>query len=360
MKLKVLDKYISQEMLGPFLIGVLGFVLVLAVDLLFTMADLIINKGVPLWAVVKLLIYKMPAIMVLTFPVSTLFATAMALGRLAKDSELVALRTSGVTLFRIALPILIIGFIVSVASYVTNEKIVPHANHVSNNIIRQIIYKQPLPEVKENVFFKDAHNRHYFARKVDMKTKVMENIMVYEITEEKFPRVILAKSATFEGRVWDLREGIIHRYDDKGYLNYEATFSEMKINVSEDIMNFSGQKGPQEMTSDELKSTIMVMEKGGGSTSVFRTELLMKYSIPLTCFVFALIGIPFSLPSPRSGRTWGMVMTIVFMFTFYVFASVFRSLGKGGVLPPAVAAFTPQLSFIIIGGALLYWQGRYK
>jgi lipopolysaccharide export system permease protein len=85
----------------------------------------------------------------------------------------------------------------------------------------------------------------------------------------------------------------------------------------------------------------------------------MRYSIPLTCFVFALVGIPFSLSSPRSGQTWGMVVTIVFMFTFYVFASVFRSLGRGGLLPPLLAAFVPQTSFLVIGFALLYLEGRY-
>ncbi len=358
--MKVIDRYIFVELLGPFLVGVVGFVMVLAVDLLFTMADLIINKGVPLGAMLKLLVYKLPAIMVLTFPVSTLFATAMALGRLAKDNEIVALRTSGVTLFRISLPILVMGMLVSLGSYYTNEKIVPHANHVATNIIRQIIHKRPLPEVEENVFFKDAHNRHYYARRVDMKNKTMENIMVYEVTDERFPRVILAEKASFYGREWRLQDGIIHKYDEKGYLNYEASFSDMKLLVSEDVMTFANQKTSQEMSIRELQDQISVLERGGVRTSALRTELLMKYSIPATCFVFALIGIPFSLPSPRSGRTWGMVVTIVFMFTFYVFASVFRSLGKGGILSPALAAFTPQVSFTVIGGILLFWQGRYR
>jgi lipopolysaccharide export system permease protein len=358
--MKVVDRYLFFEMIGPFMIGVVGFVLVLAVDLLFTMADLIINKGVPFWAVLKLLVYKLPSIMVLTFPVSTLFATAMALGRLSKDNEIVALRTSGVSIFRISLPILIMGVAVSVASYVTNEKIVPHADFVASNIVRQIIYKKPLPEVKENVFFKDAHDRHYYARRINLKDKTMENIMVYEVTDEKFPRVILAQQATFQGRIWELKNGIVHKYDSQGYLNYEAAFQDMKLNVSEDVLSFSSQKTSQEMNSNELKGMIAMLDKGGVSTQALRTELLLKYSIPATCFVFALIGIPFSLPSPRSGRTWGMVVTIVFMFTFYVFASVFRSLGKGGVLTPEVAAFTPQASFAAIGALLLCWEGWFK
>ncbi|MDD5594585.1 MAG: LptF/LptG family permease, partial [Candidatus Margulisbacteria bacterium] len=341
--MKTLDRYVLLEMLGPFLVGVVGFILVLTVDLLFTMADLIINKGVPVWAVLKLLLYKMPSLLVLTFPVSTLFGTAMAIGRLSKDNELVALRTSGISIFRIARPILCVGLFVSLLSFVTNERIVPYANYVSNNIIRQIIYRQPLPEVKENVFFKDPQNRYYYARRVDMKSKRMENIMVYEMTQEQYPRVIIADSALFTGKLWELHSGVVHKYDAKGYLNYEAAFTDMKLNVSEDILNFSQQKDVMDMDRQELTNMINVLGKGGASTKALLTELYLRYSIPFTCFVFALVGIPFSLSSPRSGQTWGIIVTIVFMFTFYVFASVFRSLGRGGVLPPEVAAFTPQV-----------------
>ncbi|MFA5840390.1 MAG: LptF/LptG family permease [Candidatus Margulisiibacteriota bacterium] len=358
--MKVIDKYIFQEMLGPFMIGVVGFVLVMTVDLLFTMADLIINKGVPFFAVLRLLIFKFPSIMVMTFPVSTLFATAMALGRLSSDSEIISLRTSGISLFRISRPIILIGIFVSLLSFYTNEEIVPPANHIASNIVRQIIYKQPLPQVQENLFFKDPYDRFYYAEKVDTKNKIMENIMVYELTDEEYPRVIMADKATFKGRIWELEKGIIHKFDDNGFVNYEASFDKLDLNIAEDILKFTNQKTDQEMDTSELASAIKTMDRGGSTSAALRTELFMKYSIPLSCFVFALIGIPFSLPSPRSGRTWGMVMTIVCMFTFYVFASVFRSLGRGGIVSPMVAAFTPQISFILLGGLLLFREGRFR
>ena len=317
--MRILDRYVLKETLGPFFVGVVGFILVLTVDLLFTMADLIINKGVPLLTVLKLLVYKLPSLLVLTFPVSTLFGTAMALGRFGKDNELTALRTSGVSITRIALPILALGLVVSLISFVTNERVVPHANRVSNNIIRQVIYKQPLPEVKDNVFFKDQQNRYYYARRVDLKTRQMENLMVYELTDEKYPRVIIA----------------------------------------DDILNFTQQKDVTDMDRGELTSLITALGKGGVNTASMLTELYLRYSIPFTCFVFALVGIPFSLSGPRTGQTWGLVVTIVFMFTFYVFASVFRSLGRGGVLPPSLAAFTPQVSFALIGLALLFRESKF-
>lgn len=357
--MKIIDRYLTREMIAPFFIGVIGFIMVLTVDLLFTMADLIINKGIPFWAVLKLLFYKLPSLLVLTFPVSTLFGAAMAIGRLCQDNELTALRTSGITLFRIAAPLLIIGLLVSAVSFFTNEKIVPHANAVSDTIIRQIIYKQPLPEVRENVFFKDQQNRFYYAKRVNNAAKTMENVMIYELSDERFPRVVMAGSAAFSGKVWTLMNGIIHNFDEKGSLKYEANFSEMQINVAEEILNYSAQKDFNSMNTDELRTMIGSLKRSGAGTQQMLTELYLKYAIPLSCFVFALIGVPFSLSTPRAGRTWGIILTIVFMFTFYVFASVFRSLGRGGMLPPLLAAFTPQLTFIIIGLTALFYESEF-
>ncbi len=104
--MKILDRYIGREVLGPFILGILGFVMVMIVDLLFTFVDLIINRGVPLGVMGQLLLFKLPAIMIMTFPVATLFGVTMCLGRLSHDNELSALRTSGVPFTRIAYPIL--------------------------------------------------------------------------------------------------------------------------------------------------------------------------------------------------------------------------------------------------------------
>jgi len=357
---KVLDKYLTREVLSPFVLGIVGFVMVMIVDLLFTFVDLIINKGIPLGAVLQLLLYKLPSILVLTFPVATLFGVAMCLGRLSKDNELIALRTSGVTFYRIALPIIILSLLVSLASFITNEKIVPYSNQRSQEIIRKIVMKRPLPDIKEDIFFKDAYNRHFYIGKINAKTRWLDNIMVYELAGEKLPRVVTAQRAYLDKLVLTLYKGIIHKYDDNGFLAYEAEFDEMNMNLNENPLTFAHSKTPEEMTSVELKDKITQLDKSGVSTKSLKTDFYMKYSIPFTALVFALLGIPLALPGLRSGRTWGMILTIVLMFTFYVFASVFRSLGRGGILPPILAAWTPQALFGILGLILLFREGSFK
>jgi len=358
--LKILDRYLFKETISPFLLGIIGFVLVMIVDLLFTFVDLIINKGIPFPSVLLLMLYKLPYIMVMTFPVATLFGIAMAMGRMGKDNELSALRTSGISFGRIVFPIIIFSIIVSAIAFFTNEKLVPFANQRSQEIIQEIVLKNPLPEIKEDVFFKDAYNRYFYVKKINNQDKTLENIMVYELAGEIIPRVTTAKKAKIEGLKITLYNGNIHKFDDEGRLSYEASFEAIEMNLNEDPLTISAQKTPEQMNSIELIYKINQLEKSGVSTNPLRTDYLMKFSVPLTSFIFAIIGLPLSLPTIKSGRTWGMMLTIVIMFTFYVFASVFRSLGRGGIVDPILAAWTPQFLFGILGVVLLYREVKFK
>lgn len=358
--MKILDRYITREMIGAFTLGVVGFVLVMIVDLLFTYVDLIINRGVPLLSVIELLIYKLPSILIMTFPVATLFGVAMAIGRLSHDSELAALRTSGVSFYRIILPMLFAAFCISVITFYLNERIVPYANQQSEKIVRQIIYRKPLPEIRSDVFFKDPHRRFFYIQKMDPKKKELEGIMVYELGGNTLPRVITAQKAKIDGLTLFLSRGIIHKFDKDGRLEYEADFKSMTLNLLEDPLTFGRSKTAKEMNSAELNKMISSFESSGVKTNSLRTELNLKYSIPLTSLVFALIGIPLCLPGIRSSRTWGMVLTIVIMFSFYVFASVFRSLGRGGLIDPILAGWIPQISVALIGIILIIREGNTR
>lgn len=356
--MKIIDRYLVTELIKPFLLGIAGFVLIMTTDLLFTFVDMIINKGIPAWAIIQLVFYKLPAIMVLTFPVSFLFAASIVLGRLTKDNELAAMRTSGLSFIRISAPILVAAVLVSILAFFNNEAIVPMANKVSDRIIRQIIYKQPTIEIKEQIFFKDNMNRFFYVQRVDPKKNTLGNIMIYDLNAAKFPRVITAISAKAVGSTWALENGTVHSYDESGKINYEAAFKTMNIAVQESISSFSDQKTTDEMNSAELKKLISSLNMGGVSTNSLKTDLYLKYSIPITTLVFALLAIPLSMPSKVAGKSWGFALSVIIMFSFYVFASVFRSMGRGGMVYPIVAAWFPALFVSLFGAALMFREGR--
>ena len=127
-----------MEVAGPFFFGMIGFIIIGMVDLVFSLIDMFINNGIPFLIVMKILIYKIPAIMVLFYPMAVLFSTLIVLIRIAKDSEVTVLRAGGFSLGRIVAPIIIAGFLAFLLSYWTNEKLVPWANNISDEIAQQL------------------------------------------------------------------------------------------------------------------------------------------------------------------------------------------------------------------------------
>ncbi|MBU0581424.1 MAG: LptF/LptG family permease [Candidatus Margulisbacteria bacterium] len=361
----IIDRYIITEVAGPFIFGVLGFVIIGMVDILFTLIDLFINSGIPFLVVFRLLIFKIPAIMVLFFPMATLFATMIVLIRMAKDSEITVFRAGGVCMLRIVAPILVAGFIVTLLSFLVNEKVVPWANHISDNLIRRAVLKKPPPDIAENTFFKESRDRYFYIRKLDSGKHLMEDIFIYETTRD-FPRLITAKTATWTGQEWQLQDGFVHKFDEEGFVSYEGKFNKMNIKVDRDVNNFfSDEKTPREMSSTELKNKIKGLEKGGVDTKSLAVDFQMKFAEPAASLAFALIGAAICIAFVRSSKDWwgvvGSVLLALLTVGFYFFVmATFRSLGRGGAIPALLGAWSPNFIFMVLAGILLWREGVYK
>lgn len=152
---KIVDIYIIKEVLIPFLVGVTIVGIIMLSSYMFQLTDLIIIKKIPIILVIRLLVYQLPEIIVQTFPIAILFATISGMGRLNRENEFTALRMGGVSLYRLILPLILLGIVISVVTYMLNEEVVPWSNHEAQNIIRRSILKDTMPDVKEDVFLRD-------------------------------------------------------------------------------------------------------------------------------------------------------------------------------------------------------------
>lgn len=363
--MKILDRYLFADVAGPFFFGLFGFVIIGMVDLVFSLIDMFINNGIPFLVVMKILIYKIPAIMVLFYPMAVLFATLIVLIRMAKDSEITVLRAGGISLGRIVLPILVAGFLAFGLSYFTNEKIVPWANNISDEILRKAMIKKPSPDIIENTFFKESENRFFYVKKILKDQKEMENIVIHETTDG-FPRVITAKTATYEGQLWRLKNGVVYTYNTAGLLHYQGKFTEMTIWVDPQLYNYyRTEKTPREMNSKELRQKIKSLQNSGSETKVLNVEYQLKYSMPMASFIFALIGTALALIFVKHGRDlWGVVIAVLTAllsvgFYFFVMAT-FRSLARGGYIVPSLGAWGPNILFGITALILIIYQSRSK
>ncbi|MDR7400964.1 MAG: LptF/LptG family permease [Armatimonadota bacterium] len=347
----IVDRYIILEILPPFLLGVGGFAVLLVGDILYTLAEFIVSGRLTLQALGRLLAYKLPAIMVITFPVSTLLGVLLGLGRLARDRELQAMRLAGMSLGRLFAPALVFALGMAAVTFLTNEYFAPWANHRANTLIRRAAFGEAFPQVREQVFFRAPGNRFFYVERVDDDRRLLQNVMVYEVTPP-LPRLITAREGRWDDRYWRLRDGVLREFDSEGFTRYEARFDEMRIlvNLPGGIF-FAGQKTPDEMTAAELRQYLAAF--GREAPPRFAIELHRKFAIPAASVVFALVAAPLSLLATQGGRFTGVGISVVLLFLYYAVMSSARAVGAVGAVSPMLAAWLPNLLFGV--GGLVIW-----
>jgi len=354
------DWYIVREFMGPFAFCVIGFTIILISGLLFELTDLIFVKSVPVETVGRMLLYKLPDMVVLTLPIAVLFATLVSLGRLVQDSEMKVLRVSGLSFPRLILPVVILGFVVSGVTYWASEEVVPEAHHKYENTLRRIIFSEGIPLIEDNVFFYGGENRYFYISEVDNERRELYNILVYELGNGPFPRLITAKRGSFVDNIWVLNDGIVQELDDEGFVSHETRFGQMEIVTDQKADVFLGnQRTTTEMNRKELKQHIERFQRSGLKVLSFVVDYHMKLALPMSSFIFALFAAPLTLYS-RAGRSFGVAVSLVVILLYYVGMSVARSLGVNGVLPPIVAAWLINGLFALVGVVLIFLADRPK
>lgn len=353
MRFPIVDRYILKEILGPFLLGIAVFIVILIGDILYTLAEFIAARRVGLDVILRLLVYKMPAIMVITLPVSTLIGTLLGLGKLAKNREVQAMRLFGMSLLRIFVPVLAFGLAVAGLTLVTNEYVAPWANHQANNLIRRAAFAEAFTQVRTQVFFRGPGQRFFYVDRVDENQRVLHNVMIYEAAGS-VPRLITARRATWSAHKWSLERGVVREFDDEGFTRYEAQFASMEIAVGVDSGTFfAGQKTPEEMTAKELRRYLALFSTGGAAAMRFAVEYHRKFAVPFAAAVFALIAAPLSIHTEQGGRFLGAGLGVVLLFIYYVAMSISRAMGGVGALPPVLSAWLPNVLFAVCG--IMLW-----
>src|SRR5690606_19026465 len=305
------------------------------------LTDLILVKKVPAGTVVKMLLYKLPGLGTVSLPIGVLFATLMGLGRLVKDGELTALRSSGVSFCRLSIPFLLMGVVVSGITIAANERVVPWANHQFETLVRRVVFRDPVPTVEERVFFRDGHGTVFYIREVDHQNRTLKDVMIFDPDPTShYPRLITAERGVFADSAWHLESVITRTLDEEGYVENELRAPFLVYPMVERTQDFFGtQKTTDEMTRRELREHIELFERSGIEVRSFVVDYHLKLALPFAPLVFALVGAPHSMRSARSGRFFGAAASLALSFLYFVFTSVSRSLGINGVLPALAAAW---------------------
>lgn len=308
-------------------------------------------------SVARMFLYSLPEVINYTFPMAVLLATLMAFGKLSGSSEIIAMKSGGVSYYRIVAPVVIVGFIVSMFSVIWAEKVVPPSKFEAKRILEMEIKGDAKPKTQEHVVIKTLSGgtqRVTYARTFDEKTGIMRNVTIEEFTKNRLSRIQTAKTARWEGNKWVLRDGNIFTMDDKEGIASKAVFKSQVIPLRTTPREISWeQKDADEMTLGELRGYIRVLERQKLPTAQCWTEIFMRFAIPLASFVFALLGAPLGTQRQRSGSSIGLGISVIVIFVYYGIMAFTTGLGKGGVIPPILGAMASNIVCLIAGIVML-------
>lgn len=358
--MKILRTYLIKEFLGPLLLvlGVLSFVMVM-VGNLQRVADLVINKGVDMFSVGKLMLLMAPYIITYALPISVLIAVILSFGRLAGDNEIIAIRASGVSVLRLIIPILIISLILSLALVIFNDKASSYAHFVYRKTLVDIGIKNPTAAFEEGVFINSFEKYVLFIYRVDQKNHVLHNIRIYEPQGEGKPtRTIVAKSGEFitnpETNAVKLK--LISGTSDEPDPENPTSF--YKLNFKTYFMNLSlagadekkvVDKKTKEMNFRELRAEIEKLRNDNINPAPVITELQEKLALAFSCFFFALIGIPLGIRTRRREKSLNIGIALLVIIIYYPLFIGCKALGMENQLDPALAMWIPNILFGIAG-----------
>lgn len=356
----ILDRYLFRSFLKSFFFCLIVFVfLFIIIDIFGSLQEILRNHPSTI-KILELYLYAIPVIIGQTAPIAALLATLFTLGQMNQANEVIAMRSSGLSVWHIVRPFILFGLILSLAIFVMNETITPYAQKMSKFIKRYYIdkaYESTQDVPLENVAIYGYENRLYFLNKFHPKTNTIEGLTILEHDAEQNVRSkVYAEKAVWRNNRWLLYQCFIYYLGEGQRIRGEPLyFSDKVYRIEETPEDFMRQNIPMEnMNVRDLAGYISRLPKAGAKNTIVRmkVDLFQKTSFPFTSFIIILLGIPSAIIVRRqavASSSIGMCMAISFLF--YVLFAVLTALGKAGALPPFLAAWG---SHMIFGSVALY------
>lgn len=352
--MKLIDRYILAELWGPFCFGIAAFTSILAGSaVLFQLVAETVRMGIPIGSAALIFVCRLPAVVVYTFPMSMLLAVIVGFGRLSSDSEIIAFRAAGVGIFRMMVPVCILGIGVSLVTLMFNEFIVPRATFRGQTLIQSFVRNQQ-PRLKNaiNNTEYDSHGRPIrMINAVSITGSELHDITIAEFDDGILNRITRAERGHFnpEG-VWVFHNGVIHEFSQlKDKSVWVATFGTQSFRLPLTAADIRQRhKSANEMNARELIHLIQKKARMGEDATANRVELSLKFAIPFASLIFALLGSSVGLRPQRSTASMGLGISLVIIVAYYTLLSVGMGLGFAHVVPPLIAAWLPNA---IAGGA---------
>ena len=351
--MRLLDRYILKSVLAVFLGCFFAFIFLYVIADFISRLDDILKHHISFSLIFSYYLHSLPVMLTQTTPIAMVLASIYTFGKLNRDNELIVIRSSGLSLWQVCLPIIASGLLVSASMLVVNEKVIPYSRMESEKIKAQLEGENKAATkeaVINNLTFYGLENRLFFINSFDPKNGSMEGITILEHDRgQNLTAKITAKRGLYKDRLWIFYECTRLNFDLEGHISEDSAYSEEAImEISETPQDFLQQRKRAElMSSSQLKDYIRKLKKSGASGAVksLLIDLYQRYASAFTTLALILLGIPFSFViRKRSNIFTSLVTAFAMSFLYYVLNGISLAIGKAGFLPPFLSCWLVQIA----------------
>ncbi|MBN1277854.1 MAG: LPS export ABC transporter permease LptF [Deltaproteobacteria bacterium] len=359
-----LYKYLLNEIWPTFFVSFfVSIFIILAADML-SITELMVNHGVALWHVLCMVVYLLPDIISFALPAVSLIAVVIAFLRLSSDSEIIALKSCGISLYQMMPPVIAVSLAGFLFASVTGFIGVPWGNRSFKDLLFQIAQSKADLGIKERIFCEPFNNVIFYVNSFSSREKIMKDVFVVDRRDITSTNTIVAKEA---GVFHDSeKQSIILRFVNGTILVVEKDlksartirFSSYDLNIGlKDIMTSiaSRQQKPNEMSLSALKEQLKKHPEGSVRYNKVLLEMLERFSLPFAVFLMAVIGVPLGAQIKTRERTAGIGLSLGVFAVYYMFLAGTRNLSSAGIISPGIGVWIPVL-FLLISFAFLFWR----
>ncbi len=350
-RLRILDRYLIRGFTRIFVISLLVIaVLYLIVDF-FDRIDNLLQAGAPLWISMRYFLYKIPLLVSRVFGFAALFSALFSLGMLSRNQEITAIRSSGLSLRRISLPLLLFSLLICLFTFFWNEALVPIFTRKSQYIYQvEVRKKQPRSLLGTKDIWISGEGTFISADYFDAKKNIIQGLVIYLLDRDfSLKGLVEVPLARWDGTRWEAREGRQWHFLPDGKMTQRKVDLSLPLSETpEDFKLFA--REPEEFSFLDLRKQIADLKGKGIDATEYEVDLQVKMAIPLVSPLMVFLAIPFALrhgPGGGFALSFGLTMLIGFGYWFVLAFSI--SLGHSGALPPWVAAWLPNLTLALVG-----------
>ena len=364
-----LDRYILSEILGPLALGFFVFTFILLIQALFKSAKLIISSGVDAGTVGRILLLSMPWIVVMTIPMALLFGILIAVGRLSADSELIAIRSGGISLFSLYRPIAWLSIVLTGLNVYLMLDVLPAGNHALRQLQIEILAQSLTEEVQPRIPHTGWQGKVLYVFESPPGERRWKGVFLSEAIPTQKSEVVVAEwgwaspDASGNEVALSFENSYIHRVDMMNPEEYGVAQQRTwvaKLATLARVSPSSVKRGMREVSFQELRRRATDPSETDVYRNIAQVELHKKFSLPMACLVFGLLALPLGFNNSRGGRSSGFAISLGVFVVYYVLLNSGEDVARNGAVAPWLAVWFPNFALLFVGLFLLARRNRDK